>query len=371
MSNEPLRILAISELWPGSNGYGYVRAFRRMGHSVWVVPSERVVPSAWTSKYLRVLRRVLERPLVNEYNDLLVEEARRLNPHLFFVFKGRWVKPEAVKAIKEMGAVAVNLYPDVSFMAHGKYLPQALPEYDWIFQTKTFGLADLKDQLQIEAASYLPHSFDPEVHRPVTLDDYDHSVYECDVSFVGTWSPKKQYLLEKVVRALPEIKLRIWGEQWEKANSSLARWWQGRGSHGAEYAKALVGSRINLAILSEVRKGASSGDLTTSRTFQIPATGAFMLHERTAELARYFTENEECAAFGNEGELIEKIKYYLSHDAERDSIARSGRQRALDSEYFVDNRAGAVLKKFAELRVRRQQLASPAIAGNFVSNRYA
>lgn len=354
MTNEPLRILAISELWPGSNGYGYVRAFRRMGHSVWVVPSERVVPSAWTSNYLRLIRRVLEWPLVHEYNNLLVEEAQRLNPHLFFVFKGRWVQPDTLRKIKSLGTVTINLYPDVSFMAHGKYLPLALPEYDWIFQTKTFGLADLREKLKVESASHLPHSFDPEVHHPMVLDDYDRSIYECDLSFVGTWSPKKQKLLELVARSLPDIKLRIWGEQWEKANPSLSRWWQGRGSHGAEYAKALVASRINLAILSEVRKGASSGDLTTSRTFQIPATGGFMLHERTKELADYFQEGRECAAFGDENELVETINYYLKNEAEREKIARAGRQRALDSKYFVDNQALTVLEKFAELYVPRK-----------------
>ena len=357
-SGEPLRILAVSELWPGSNGYGYVRAFRRMGHSVWVVPSERVVPSAWTSTYLRLIRRILQPALVREYNELLIEEARRLQPHLFFVFKGRWVTPRALKAIREMGVVTINFYPDVSFMAHGKYLPLALPRYDWIFQTKTFGVADLKRLLKVENTSFLPHSFDPEVHRPMTLDSHDQSVYECDVSFVGTWSPKKQRLLEHVAQSLPQVKLRIWGEQWEKADTSLAPWWQKRGSHGAEYAKSLVASKINLAILSEARKSASSGDLTTSRTFQIPATGAFMLHERTTELAQYFQEGKECACFSEQDELVKKISFYLEHDAERREIAQVGYTRAWDSGYFVDHRAQAVLDKFAQLYAARSDASA-------------
>jgi glycosyltransferase involved in cell wall biosynthesis len=351
MTHEPLRILTVSELWPGSNGYAYVRAFRRAGHSVWVVPSERVVPSAWTSVPLRVLRRLLEPALVREYNRLLVEEARRLKPHLFFVFKGRWVTPQALRAIREFGAVMINLYPDVSFMAHGSYLPKALPLYDWIFQTKTFGLEDLRRHLQVTNASFLPHSFDPEVHRPVALDEYDRRVYECDVSFVGTWSPKKQRFLEHVARELPAADLRVWGEQWEKAQQSVVcDRWQGRGTHGVEYAKALVASKINLAILSEARTGASSGDLTTSRTFQIPATGAFMLHERTAELAQYFTEGDECGCFDAPDELVNKIKHYLAHAGERRRLAAAGHERALQSGYSVDNQAQSVLDKFAALR---------------------
>jgi spore maturation protein CgeB len=148
---------------------------------------------------------------------------------------------------------------------------------------------------------------------------------------------------------LPEIRLKIWGEQWEKAGASLAPWWQGRGTHGAEYAKALTASRINLAILSEAREGASSGDLTTSRTFQIPAAGGFMLHERTEELGRYFTENAECGCFADQKELAQKIVYYLAHDEERREIAAAGRRRAWDSGYNVDNRARKVLEKFRQL----------------------
>lgn len=351
MTQEPLRILAVSELWPGSNGYAYVRAFQRLGHSVWVVPSERVVPSAWTSKPLRLLRRVLEPVLVREYNDLLIEEARKLVPHLFFVFKGRWVKGSTVRRLREMGIATINLYPDVSFMAHGPYLPRALPQYDWIFQTKTFGLIDLAKTLGVQHASFLPHSFDPEVHRPMILDDYEHQIYDCDVSFVGTWSPKKQQILEHVTQALPNIKLRIWGEQWEHTSGPLAAYWQGRGAHGDEYAKALVASKINLAILSEIRKGASSGDRTTSRTFQIPATGAFMLHERTPEILSYFIEDKECACFDKPEEVVQKIAYYLSHTEIREKIAAAGHQRALHSGYCVDNQSGTVLRKFAELRL--------------------
>lgn len=347
---EPLRILAVSELWPGSNGYAYVRAFRRAGNSVWVVPSERVLPSAWTSKPLRVLQRLLGPALVREYNTLLLDEARKLNPHLFFVFKGRWVQAHTLQALRELGTVCINLYPDVSFMAHGPYLPKALPHYDWIFQTKTFGVEDLKRLLKMTKVSFLPHSFDPEVHHPVSLDAHDHAIYDCDVSFVGTWSPKKQRILEHVVRSLPDLKLRIWGEQWENAGATLGGYWQGRGSHGAEYAKALLASKINLAILSEVRRGASSGDRTTSRTFQIPATGAFMLHERTSEVLAYFDEGTECSCFKDAAELVEKIVHYLAHPDERDKLAHAGQHRALSSGYSVDNQTQTVLRKFAELR---------------------
>jgi spore maturation protein CgeB len=349
-NHRPMRILAVADVWHGSNAHAFVRAFRRMGHSVSVVPSETFIPGAWQSTPLRALRRLLEPRLVREYADALVEEARRLRPHLFFVFKGRYVAPEAVRAIREMGAVAVNFYPDVSFLAHGAYLPRALPLYDWVFTTKTFGVDDMKQQLGLRSVSFLPHGYDPEVHAPVELADSDRVTYECDVSFIGTWSPKKQAILERVVSEFPDAKIRIWGEQWSHARHSLGSVIEGRGVLGTEYAKALVASRVNLAILSEARTGASSGDKITSRTFHIPATGAFMLHERTDELAEYFEEGVECASFGNHDELVEKTAYYLDHGEEREAVAAAGRRRSVESGYSVDERARAVLDKALALR---------------------
>ena len=355
----PLRILAVADLWQGSDGYAYIRAFRRMGHSVRVVPSEHFVPGDWDSLPLRALRRGLSRFMVGEYTKALVKAAQEMQPHLFFVFKGRYVAPQAVRALREMGAVTINFYPDVSFMAHGSYLPEALPLYDWIFQTKTFGIEDLRRTLGVTQSSFLPPSFDPEVHFPVPLTTEERELLAADVCFIGTHSPKKERLATAIARQIPQARLRLWGSRWENAAPFLQSRVEGRHILGLEYAKAIAASKINLGLLSEVRYGASSGDLITARTFQIPGTGAFMLHERTDELARYFTEGVECACFGDETELAEKVAYYLAHDEERHRIAAAGRQRALASGYAVDNQAEQIFAKAAALSEALRRLPQP------------
>jgi spore maturation protein CgeB len=147
----------------------------------------------------------------------------------------------------------------------------------------------------------------------------------------------------------PDIKLKIWGMQWEKA-PSLARWVESREVLGSEYAKAIRLSKVNLGILSEMRKGASSGDLITARTFHIPACGGFMLHERTAEVAQFFVENRECAMFDGGAEMVEKVNYYLDHPGRREAMTEAGHIRCLNGGNSVDDRARAVLAKVAELR---------------------
>jgi spore maturation protein CgeB len=349
-TDRPLRILLVSDLWQGSDSYALARAFRRFGHSVTIVSDSTYYGREWRSPVLRAARRLLRPFIVRDFNDALIRSAEGLQPHLLFVCKGLLVEPRAIAAAKRAGALAALWWPDVSFFAHGPSIPRAVPHYDWVFTTKSFGLADLEAKFGVSSASFMPHAFHPEVHRKFRCDTSDHARYGCEVSFIGTWSPKKQALLEALVAARPDVKLKIWGMQWEKAGERLARWVASREVLGAEYAKAIRLSKINLGILSEVRGGASSGDLITARTFHIPACGGFMLHERNDEVAQYFEEGRDCGMFAGAEEMVAKIGYYLDHQAERERIAEAGHIRCLNSGHSVDDRVRAILAKVAELR---------------------
>jgi spore maturation protein CgeB len=112
------------------------------------------------------------------------------------------------------------------------------------------------------------------------------------------------------------------------------------GLFGMSYAKAIQAARINVAIMSWSNR--REVDETTTRTYEIPACGGFMLHERTPELLEVYEEGKEVAGFGSPGELAEKIHYYLAHPAERDAIARAGHARCVPA-YSYDNRVREIL----------------------------
>jgi hypothetical protein len=354
-----LRILSCCNTWQGATDYGLLRAFRRAGHSVHNVSDSEFFPSAWRSPALRLLRRAATPLLLRDYQRALIEAARATRPDLLFVFKGTFVAPETVAAVRRLGAVAINVYPDVSFTVHTPLIPRALPLYDWIFTTKSYGVADLARELGVTRASFLPHGYDPETHAPVVLDDGETGVYGCDAAFVGSWSPKKEALLRRAKERLPGLALNIWGEGWRRA--ALAEAMRARGVYGREYAKAIMGAKINIAILSEARGEASSGDLTTTRSFEIPATGGFMLHERTGEAQSYFAEGRDCAMFADGDELAEKIAHYLAHPQQRLALAQAGHARCRADGHSADDRAAVVVAKARELmHARGRRAAVPA-----------
>jgi spore maturation protein CgeB len=342
------RILCMGETWLGSDARAAFSALRRLGNDVEVVDPNNYIPE-WRGTVTRALRKFVRPLFVKELSRAIIESIGRLKPDCLFVFKGNDVDPSVLKFCREAGVRSVVYYPDVSFMSHGQYIPRALPLYDRIFNTKSYGIDDMQRELRVTDVQFLAPGFDPELHCPVPLSDQARAVYGCDVSFIGTWSAKKESLLLSLRQALPEIKLKIWGFQWqENCSAELRDSVAGFGIVGDDYTKAICASSICLGLLSERGIGSSSGDLITARTFQIPACGAFMLHERNNEVLSYFAEGRDAEFFGSTQELAQKVSYYLAHEEERKRIAEHGRKRSLDDDYSIDGRMKTIVDWLAE-----------------------
>jgi spore maturation protein CgeB len=338
------KILCVGPQWRGSNAAALFKAFSRLGYMVDVVDENYYINLSNKMMLTKVIDKLFFYQHCLEFNKAIVHAAELVKPDMVLVYKGAFVLPAYLQQLKKIAPV-VNVYPDVSFRTHGKYLPQTLPLYDWIFTTKTFGLADMKDQLHISNASFIPHGFDPEIHHPGVLDEKWRKEFECDVSFIGTHSLRKEKYLSAIQAAIPGLRLKIWGNGWSRSSAqNLTSAIQYKEVLGDVYALAIQSSKINLGILSEKVGGASSGDLITSRTFHIPASGGFLLHQRTEESVLYYKEGIECAFFEGEEELIEKVTYYLSHEAERVEVLERGRQRAL-SEHSIDRRVQTIIQQ--------------------------
>lgn len=343
------RAIVVCDQWLGSDGYAGMKAFRRAGWNVLVAPEWDFVPVHWRTRPMRVVGRLLRPAAVREFNRALVDRAEEFAPELLLVFKGAFVTAESLRRLRALGIRTYCFYPDVSFLAHGPQIPKALPEYDWIFTTKTFGLTDMKTQLGVTRASLIHFGYDPDLHRPVPLSATDRARFECDVSYIGTWSPKKESLLSELLIRRSQLRLRIWGAQWSRSKSPvLINSIVGHAVLGEDFVRALRGSRINLSIMSEARQGASKGDQIANRTFTVPACEAFVLHERTDEVLSLFREPEEIVCYGSFDELVAQIDRYLPDEPERTAVARRARD-VVRAHHSWDLRIREILKRHNSL----------------------
>lgn len=338
-----MKMLCIGEEWKGSNASGLFNAFSRIGCITLIINELRYVPTSNKNFIVKLINKILRRFYVEDFNSQILSVLNSFQPDLILVYKGTFINPATIVRIKQKQIKIINFFPDVSFFSHGSLIPKTLKHYDWIFSTKSFAKNDLKEKFGISNVSFIPHGFDPNIHRMLNPSDNDIAIFECDISFIGTWSPKKEEILSSIILNIPTVNLKIWGGQWERATSSnLKSYIMNVPIHGDLYALAINCSRINLALLSEIVVGASSGDLITSRTFHIPGAGGFMLHERTEEVKKYFDEDVEAVYFSNINELVNKINYYLENQEERTFIAQNGFLKAKQN-HSLDNRAHEIL----------------------------
>ena len=81
-------------------------------------------------------------------------------------------------------------------------------------------------------------------------------------------------------------------------------------------------SKINLNItLRSIKSG------IPLRCLEIMACGGFLLTNFQSDFLRHFIPDEDFVFYESKEDLLQKIDYYLSHDAERTAIARSGYEK--------------------------------------------
>jgi spore maturation protein CgeB len=218
-------------------------------------------------------------------------------------------------------------YPDISFHDNPYWIWECLPYYDCLFTTKSFHLSDPKVVNRVRDIRCVLHGYAADVDRMSRVPEESLRFYECDVCFVGQWSRKKEERLAALIGRYPSLNLKIWGPNWEVADPAVRRYWMGRGAYGDETVLVYRSSKICLGLLSERGTGATCGDQTTARTWQIPAVSGFLLHEWTPELAQHFEVGKEACAFRDDETLCGCVGYYLAHENERLAVAEAGHSR--------------------------------------------
>lgn len=97
-------------------------------------------------------------------------------------------------------------------------------------------------------------------------------------------------------------------------------------------------SKINLNFTSKpIRTG------IPLRLWDIFGAGGFVLTNYQSEIPEYFEVGKDLDIFASEEELVEKIRYYLEHEEEREEIARNGYQKAKE-KYSLELRVKQILQ---------------------------
>ena len=155
---------------------------------------------------------------------------------------------------------------------------------------------------------------------------------DIDVIFIGALHLNKMPLLATVKKALGR-RMRIYGLTNLKRNVyfnlkyGLPGWVRPAGFE--EYVPLYQSAKIGINVHNR-------GDYTVGsyRLFDLPANGVMQISDGGRYLQQFYSVGEEIVAYEDADDLIDKVRYYLAHPAERERIALNGFKR-LNGEYKI------------------------------------
>ncbi len=273
----------------------------------------------------------------------LLRRAKSFNPDLIFFIKAETIYSKTIKKLKKNNCSMVNFYPDNPFVFcngnSNKEVLNSLPYYDCFLSWSKL-LMPILSVAGCRSVYSFPFAYDKYIFEK-NINEQDISNYKNEVCFAGTWEPEREEWLTGLVQRLPNLDLFIYGNLWHEnltRDSILRKFLKGKAIYKDELIETFKTSKI---VLNFIRK--QNGTSHNMRTFEVPATGAFLLTQRTKEQAEeLFKESESIECFGSTDELVSKIQFYLKNDDLRRLVALNGKKRSKEFELKI------VLKNFME-----------------------
>ena len=286
------------------------------------------------------IMRAVGREEMNE--NLLVAVFKEKLDLVFFVNGGKTIKKETIKKItQKSGAVTLNLFFDDhwQFYNYSRYWG---PLYHWVGTTDPLVIKKYH-KIGYKNAIFTPVACNHFLYKPLKLP----KIY--DVSFIGRPHGIRRKIIEKLRKVGIDVK--CFGEGWPSGHVSqekmLKIFSQSKINLNFSKSSGVFWKQIGLIFLH--RKFDRSIGINNplkwyenfqvllvqrrrqlkGRNFDVPGCGGFLLTEYIEKLEDLYKIGKEIECFFNFNELVEKIKYYLEHNEERERIAQAGYERTL------------------------------------------
>lgn len=271
-------------------------------------------------------------------NCRLIDRVREFRPTHVFFYNTRCFNEKAILCIKKMGIKVIAFSNDDPFSIQ-------YPKYFW---RKFLRLAQLSDLVysyrQINVNEYRSIGCERvKVLKPYYMKKRNYPLTEAekmlsvpDVVYIGHLEDDGRvewinYLIDNGIHIGVRADTR---DAFHSADNLV-----GLNDTFTKYNSILGSAKIALVFLSEKNR-----DTYTRRCFEIPATKTLMLSAYTEDLAEMFTPDKEAVYFTSKDELLDKVRYYLSHDTERKRIANNGYRRLMVDGHDILDRAEEIMQ---------------------------
>jgi|SRR3990167_2291674 len=186
---------------------------------------------------------------------------------------------------------------------------------DYVFCNQEQAVEDfVRDGVPSDRCFWLPHAFDPLAYSPgvfnLSKNDWDREAVtqkRYDVCFIGNLNDQNRVdHLDRLFKAVPNF---YWGNQ----------------------RFHLAAEKFNQ---SKIVFNVSARKELNMRHFEALGTRSFLLADNIPEDQNVFKEGVHYAGYDNLTDMLEKARYYLDHEVEREKIAQAGYEAALANHTY-------------------------------------
>lgn len=251
---------------------------------------------------------------------ILFAQIKVFKPDVVYIHDLSLLNTDDIKKIKRGGALVVGqiacpLPLDQRPLKEFDLIVSSFPHY-----IKMFRKVGIKSE-------YLRWCFEENIARQVGKQPKKY-----DVVFVGGYSihhSQGNKVLEELAR---RVRVDFWGygEQSLPPTSPIRQ-----NFHGMVWGKKMYQIFAQAKIVVNRHINVAGNVANNMRMFDVTGAGTLLITDSKPNMGEFFEADKEVVTYKGGADLIRKTRYYLSHTAQREKIARAGQKRTLREHTYA------------------------------------
>lgn len=266
-------------------------------------------------------------PWIRKASRDLALQAIKIQPDLVLTFGHYPIRIGAVFQLRaSTNATLVHVWPD-PMVNWNNDLTACLPLYDLV-ATYSQATVPVFERLGARRAVWVPLAGDPALHADIVCTDEDRRRFSAQVTFIGGWRPEREALLSQ----LGDFDLKIWGPDWGRrcrGNRVIMRAWQNRPIYGADFAKVVQCTQVNLNIIDPNNYPAAN-----MRFFEIPVAGGLQVSSACPEMEGEFAHGVHLFYYEDAASLSNLVPVLLKDRDRRKQVAVAANAKVLSAHTY-------------------------------------
>jgi|SRR5579862_1625046 len=313
-------------------GTNIADSFRRAGTSIgwnveFCVAGQAYSKNAWLQRL--VWHMGGHRPVhIRKFSASVEAAAKRARPSVLLSTGLAPVTATTLSKLKSQGLRCLHYSTDDPWNPgqYAKWFLRSLPIYDHIFSVRRSNLNDFR-QNGCANVSYLPFAYDPFLFYSERA--ISEPAENSHVLFVGGADRDRVPILTEIINS--GLPVALYGDHWSKYKH-LQKYHYGRADESM-LRDLTIRASVNLCLCRRANR-----DGHVMRSFEIPASGGFMLAEDTEEHRELFGTEGECVLYFASGrEAIDKANWALQNPRERRRMSSAAHERIVGgSNSYLD-----------------------------------